>query len=258
MKTAASVSPNSQAKEIAKEIGDKKIFRVDKKIFEQFPDLHIGVVIARNLNNSAENKAAMTLLHQQQEHIRTQYSLEALAENPQIIAWREAYTSFGAKPKKYKCSVENLYRMVLEGMDLRHINTAVDLYNYISLKYMVPMGGDDLDNVDEKIELQYASGEESFIPLNSDCVDNPKSGEIIYADQSEVLCRRWNWRECDKSKMTKDSKNISLVIEGLPPVTKGQVRDISHELAALLQEHCQAEVEIHLLNKNNPEVTFYI
>jgi len=172
-------------------------------------------------------------------------------------AWREAYRAFGAKPKKYTYSVENLYSMILEGVELRHINTVVDIYNYISLKHMIPVGGDDVDKIDGDIVLRLAKGDELFTRLNSDEVDHPKEGEVIYADDKEILCRRWNWRECDKSKMTEQTKNITLVVEGLAPVTQDQVKAIVDELSQLVTKFCGGDAVSHILNTYNKEIKIW-
>jgi len=144
--------------------------------------------------------------------------------------------------------------MVLEGVELRSINKVVDLYNYISLKHTIPVGGDDIDKVDGNIELKFALGTEPFTQLNSDRIDSPKEGEVIYADDKEVLCRRWNWRECDKSKMTESTKNVTLVLEGLPPVIKEEIGSAISELAELVKKFCGGEVQQHILNSDNKEI----
>ncbi len=229
-------------------------FKIDNTIFGQFPSLTIGVVVAKRIDNTGESPEVLSMLSAQTNTIKSQYNLESLKEVPKIYAWREAYRAFGAKPKKYTCSVENLYRMILEDVHLRHINTVVDLYNYISLKYMIPVGGDDIDKIDGDIVLRFAKGDEQFIRLNSDEVDHPKVGEVIYADDTEVLCRRWNWRECDKSKMTKQTKNITLVAEGLSPVTKEEIQLIMAELGELIQKYCGGDIFTHILNGENREI----
>lgn len=229
-------------------------FKIDDKILEHYPSLNIGIVVAKGIDNTGESPDVLSMLDEQSSAIKSRHDLETLKEVPKISAWREAYRAFGAKPKKYTCSVENLYRMILEGVHLRHINKVVDIYNYISLKHMVPVGGDDIDKVDGGITLRFATGEEPFIRLNSDEVDHPKEGEVVYADDKEVLCRRWNWRECDKSKMTEQTKNITLVVEGLSPVTKEEVQTIVEELGQLVEKFCGGEISINILNAENKEI----
>jgi len=228
-------------------------FKIDDKIFEQYPSLNIGIVIAKGIDNTGESPDALSMLSEQSNTIKSKYDLETLKEVPKIHAWRETYSAFGAKPKKYTCSVENLYRMILEGVQLRHINKVVDIYNYISLKHMVPVGGDDIDKVDGNITLRFATGAEPFIRLNSDGVDHPKEGEVVYVDDKEVLCRRWNWRECDKSKMTEQTKNVTLVVEGLSPVSKEDVQSIVEELGQLVEKFCGGKISIQILNRENRE-----
>lgn len=229
-------------------------FKIDSKILEQFPELNIGIVVAKGINNAAVNDEIMDLIREESKTIRENFNKETLSANPRIGAWRKAYSSFGAKPKKYKCSVENLYRMILEGIELRHINKIVDIYNYISIKHMIPVGGDDIDKVDGDITLKFALGNEPFTRLNSQEIENPKEGEIVYTDSKEVLCRRWNWRECDKSKMTEDTKNVTLAVEGLPPVTNEEVKTILKELSELVQNFCGGEIKTFVLDNAMPEV----
>ncbi|MCF7910084.1 hypothetical protein K9L16_00235 [Candidatus Pacearchaeota archaeon] len=228
-------------------------FKIDSKIFEQFPDLNIGIVTAKGIDNKGNNEDILNLIKEKVKEIRANFNTETLSQNPKIDAWRKAYSSFGAKPKKYKCSVENLYRMILEGIELRHINKVVDIYNYISIKNITPVGGDDTDKIDGNITLKFAQGDEPFTELNSEETKNPKEGEVVYVDDKEVLCRRWNWRECDKSKMTEDTTNVALVVEGLPPTSKEDVEKIIEELSELVQKFCGGEIKTFILNNSNPE-----
>ena len=233
-------------------------FTIQKEIFDKFPGLTVGLLTAKGINNAGEQTEVLDLLKKQSEIVREENELVTLGENPKIAAWREAYKSFGAKPKKHLCSVESLYDLVLDGVDLRHINTIVDIYNYISLKYMMPVGGDDIDKVDGNITLRLATGDENFTLLNTDEVSHPKPGEVIYADDKEVLCRRWNWRECDKSKMTEETKNVEIVVEALPPATKEEVEKATQELGELIKKYTSGEIKTRLLSREDSEIEIEI
>jgi DNA/RNA-binding domain of Phe-tRNA-synthetase-like protein len=229
-------------------------FVVDPLIFDRFPDLYLGVVIAKGLNNRGVADELWSWISAQQEDIRSKISSETLSQFPRIASWRRAYSAFGAKPKKYKGSVESLYRMILKGIDLRHINTIVDVYNYISIKHMVPIGGDDISRIEGDIALRFASGGEMFRPLNSEEIEHAKDGEVIYTDNVEVLCRRWNWRECDKTKMTEETEEAMLVVEGLPPVNREDVERIVEELGGLVKRFCGGETRWEILHREFSEI----
>lgn len=229
---------------------------IHEDIFEKFPDLLLGLSVARGIDNSGSEAEIIQEIQKLQAKIQDEYDAETLSQQPRIKTWRKAYSAFGAKPKKYKSSVESLYRMVLKGPGLRLINKVVDIYNAVSLKYMIPVGGDDLDRVEGDISLRLASGEEEFVPLNSDVRERVNPGEVIYTDSVEVLCRRWNWRECDKTKMGTESRNVVLMVEGLPPVGSADIRQAIEELSDLVKRYCGGEVKTWILDRKDRQLTF--
>jgi lysyl-tRNA synthetase class 2 len=228
-------------------------FRIDPAIFEDFPGLHIGVLRARDLDNHGDCSDLAEKIKQVQREIRDNFSMETLPECPKIQNWRNAFALFGAKPKKHRSSVESLYRMTLEGRDLRPINRVVDIYNCVSLENMVPVGGDDLASVDGDIVLRFAAGDETFVPLGSGEPQRARKGEVIYADDRDVLCRRWNWRECEKTKMTEKTKEVLLVSEGLPPVTEEEIAGIAARMKEMIRRYCGGEIEIAVLGIDRGE-----
>jgi len=231
-------------------------FSVHSEIFDRFPGLILGAIFVSGIENGEQSMDFQRKVRKIEEEIRQNYFSETLSKHPNIQAWRLAYSTFGAKPKKYKSSIESLFRMVLKGMELRSINTIVDIYNYVSLKHKIPLGGDDLDKVDGDITLCFACGDESFTPLNSIETETVKEGEVIYKDEKEVLCRRWNWRECDKTKMTPVTKNAVLVLEGLSPVGQEDIESAAENLSALVRNYCGGEIHKYFLDASRKEVEF--
>lgn len=229
------------------------MFRVLPEIFKAFPGLRVGTVVVKGINNRGACPEILDFIKGAQQEIRSRFDHENLTNHPKIQSWRRAFISFGAKPKKHRSSVENLYVMTLDGRDIRSINKIVDIYNYISLKYMVPVGGDDLAKVDGDIVLRFARGNEVFKPLGSDEVQTAREGEVIYADQNEVLCRRWNWRESEKTKMTEQSQDVLLVSEGLPPVGVEEMEEIVKDLSQLVHKYCGGEVASSVLSARECE-----
>lgn len=229
-------------------------FKIDSGIFERFPGLSIGVVIAREIDNRGQSVELLDLIREKEKEIREKFDIESLSQHPRIESWRKAYATFGAKPSKYRSSVESLYRMILKGMSLRQINKIVDIYNYISLKHMIPAGGDDTAKVEGDIGLIFARGGEPFVALNSTQKESAEKGEVVYVDDKEVLCRRWNWRECDKTKMTEETKDVVLVIEGLPPATRQDVHFIVHDLSELVKRYCAGSLRAVVLDQADREV----
>jgi lysyl-tRNA synthetase class 2 len=229
--------------------------KVEDEIWNAFPGLHLGVVMARNIDNAGDAAEVRRATGAIQKRIRREFERETLSQDPRIQTWRRAYSQFGAKPKKYPSSVENLYRMTLKNLDLRSINPVVDITNYVSLKHIIPAGGDDLDRVQGDIRLMFASGGEPFIPLNGEVVERAAVGEVIYRDEKDVLCRRWNWRECEKTKVEARTRAVCLVLEALPPIGRSEVSTALRELGDLVMSHCGGNVRSGMLDPLNREIS---
>ncbi len=144
---------------------------VSKEVLSKFPNYIRGVVIARGVNNSGENQRLVELLRQAEAKATQDESLQEIKNHPRIASWRQAYTDFGTNPNKFYCSIESLGRRARRGDQLPYIYTLVALFNYFSLKHIVPSGGDDLDSVDGDLCLTLAKGDEPFTPLNSDVTE---------------------------------------------------------------------------------------
>ena len=145
-------------------------------------------------------------------------------------------------------------RRAVKGQRLRSVNRLVDLYNTISLRHLVPVGGEDLAAVEGDVELDFATENEPPVRLLGEPEARPpKPGEVIYKDRVGALCRRWNWKEADRTKLTEQTTDGFLVIEGLPPVGRPLVESALGELAALVEEHCGGSVRTGIVDRENPE-----
>ena len=149
-------------------------------------------------------------------------------------------------------------RRVLKGDPFPKINPLVDLYNSVSLRFLVPMGGHDLDTIEENIYLRFAEGWEPFTPMGGgETVMVPK-GELVYRDDREVLTRNWVWRQCEKDKATEKTKNIFIPIDVLGEVGRERTNEIITELSHLIPRHLGGTLFSSILNSNNLHVEFYL
>jgi len=222
---------------------------INDSVVEKFPDVKLAVIVAKEIDNSRKSDELTQALHASVSFVKEKMGDTQLSDLAKIKDWREAYSVFGGKPKKYKCSVEALLKRIQKGEGLPSINSMVDCYNIVSIKHQLPVGGDDLSGIDGDITLSIAKGDEEFIQLGSLDVDHPKEGEVVYKDDKGILCRRWNWRECDRSKMSESTTNATLVLEGLASTSEEELMRAANELNGLLEKYCGGTFEISILNK---------
>lgn len=229
----------------------KKII-IDKEIFEKHPTFTRGIIIVNSIENNSENEKIRQLLRQE---INNKIG-QNLAENDFVKAWDETHRQFGSNPNKFPPSIKSLLKRIEKGGEIPFINSVVALFNYISIKYLIPCGGDDVAKIEGNLRLGIAKGNENFIPLGSENKENPEAGEVIYFDDKtlNVMCRKWNWRNGDFTKITPETKKIVINLDGIAPVQQSLVEKARDELANLLIEHCRAELKADLINKDKTEI----
>ena len=99
----------------------------------------------------------------------------------------------------------------LSGETLPRINRLVDIYNAVSVQHAIPVGGEDLDRVAGPVRLAAATGDEPF-----DDDEYPRPGEIVWADTLGVTCRRWNWRQCRRTRLVEGTTRAYFLFDALP------------------------------------------
>ncbi len=225
---------------------------IDQALFDQFPTFKRGVIIVSNLENASGNKRIKKPLNKEIEKRAQSNSVES----EMVTKWDEVHKAFGSNPNKYPPSIKSLLKRIQKGGGFPYINSVVALFNYISIKYLIPCGGDDIDTIQGNLHLGYSNGNEKFIPLGSEEEESPEKGEVIYYDDQalSVMCRRWNWRNGDFTKITLDTKKIVINIDGVGDVSKSQIEEARDELAHLLIEHCKAELSVDFLDQHHREI----
>ncbi|MEO7912036.1 MAG: phenylalanine--tRNA ligase beta subunit-related protein [Roseiflexaceae bacterium] len=230
-------------------------FVIHDDFWRLFPEALIGVVIARDLDNTQAERPDIAALLANAATAAADGLSDDIATHAAIAPWRRAYQIFGVKPSKYRSSIESLLRSA-RAERIRSVNPLVDLYNIVSLTHLLPCGGEDLAAVDGIIRLELASGGEHFVPLGSQEAEPPQPGEVIYRDDSGVICRCWNWREADRTKLTPATTDAFLCVETLPPSGEPQLRAACAELATLAHTHLGAHTTVELLSRAHPKIEF--
>jgi len=95
----------------------------------------------------------------------------------------------------------------------------------------VPVGGEDLDGVVGPVRLVFASGGEPF-----DGGDPPRAGEVVWADEAGVTCRRWNWRQGVRTRLTVDTRRAYFLFDALPELDDASLAAAMDDLCERLRE----------------------
>lgn len=234
-------------------------FIAEDSFWELFPDAAIGIIVARGLKSAdevpqADAEEIAKLLADANEQANKYLTSNVISENEMVKVWREAYSKFKTK-KGARCSIENLLKRVLKGNPVGSITPSVDIYNAISLKYALPVGGEDLDTVEGDFRLGITQGGDSFLPIGEDEEEPTLPGELCYRDDAGAICRCWNWRDGQRSALTDDSKNAILVIECVDPARVEALKEALEEFAGFMERYFGATIaERAIIDRENPEL----
>ena len=231
---------------------------VAPEVFALFPGYVRHVLVVRGADNSKELPELAELLLEEQRRIRGDGSFEDPKEHPLIASWRDAFQAFGVNPNKCPPSIANLIKRVRSGKDLPYVNSLVAIFNVVSMRHVLPAGGDDLAAVKGDIRLTPARGNENYTPLGStDQREHPNPGEIVLLDtgNEEVFCRAWCWKNGDVSKIETGTSNVAINIDALPPKTDEEGKSAALETMELVKRFCGGEVELHRLDSSKVSVT---
>ncbi len=214
-----------------------------------FSGISIGVLIINDMINTRNVEEIISLLRHEERKQKEALTGIELGSLPEVSAWREIYRAFGSNPKDFRSSIESLLRRARGGSKpLPDINPLVNLYNYLSLKYHMPIGAEDLAKVSGNIILGFSDGSEEGVALGSDEEETCVFGEVIYKDDEGFLCRRWNWREADRTKIDAATQRAIMVIEKVKEVPEDTFQHALTEAASLIEQHLNARCAIMVMN----------
>ena len=213
---------------------------IDPQIWQLRPDFIALSIVARGVRNGPGEDAIGAGI------------VRPVWADAHLAAWRDAYRAFGAKPQRTPCSAEALWRRLERDGGVGGINAVVNLYNTVSLRYAVPVGGEDLRAYRGVPSLTRALGSERFQTTRDGepASETVEAGEVIWRDDDGVTCRRWNWRQSPRTRIVESSSEIWFVIERLEPMPVDALYAAGDELRrGLLTLEAATAIDVAVLSR---------
>ena len=206
---------------------------VGTEIFELRPDYSAISVVAEGIDNVAHHPAVDRYV----EETLTRPTPPSWTEG-HLEAWRTTYRAFGAKPQRTPCSVDALLMRLGSAGRLPTINAVVDIYNAISIRYAIPVGGENIAAYVGNPRLTRAFGGEIFDTAKEGLPVTEKvpRGEIVWRDDRGVTCRRWNWRQGIRTRIDLQTRRAWFVLERLEPMPLAAAQEAAVALIETLRQ----------------------
>lgn len=213
--------------------------KVEPEFWQLFPEGQINLMELTGINNqpkSDEVEKFNSLLQNAEQDAQQFIVAETFSDNEVVAQWRQALRKFKTK-KGARSSIEALLKRVSQGHQFTSINPLVDFYNSVSMKYAVPAGGEDIDQIRGVMHLGLAKGGENFWPLGAEEDAPALPGEMIYYDDEGAICRSLNWREAKRTMLTDETQNAILVMESVNEQQAQRATTAMEELAQLTGQY---------------------
>lgn len=230
-------------------------FTVASDFFEKIPDACFGVVVVKGFEPGRLKEKAGVLLEESISLIRERFAGKNIKEQPEVVLYREASRKLDINPNKFLSSVEALCGRILKGGSLPAINEVVDACNAFSIRYVLPMGAHDLGKAEGDMELRFARDGDLFLPFGATEFEEVPPGEPVYAAGNRVKTRRWIWRQSDEGKITGESRDIFIPIDGFEK-NREAVLEARERLAELFAQAGGCRVLTGFIDRERPQMEF--
>ncbi|PJC36724.1 lysine--tRNA ligase [Candidatus Peregrinibacteria bacterium CG_4_9_14_0_2_um_filter_53_11] len=223
---------------------------ITKDVRERFPGIKVGFALLKGVKNSQLTLERAAELREQ--HWDGLDFEELRKSSARLEAFKDIYRGFGVKPSNNKPSPVALISRLANGRDLPTINTIVDLGNIISVEHQLAVGMFDADRLTLPVILNFAEGGEQYMALGSDKFVPLMPDELCYFDSAgTVMARDFNYLDSEVTKITENSTNLLLNIDGNEASTEDEVRAALQQAADLVLSECGGELgELVILNAN--------
>jgi len=219
-------------------------FKIDTQVKTRFPDL---TVLTRSMEGVKVEKTNVELEKFKNEimkQVREKYDLESLKNVSTFRAYRDFFWKVGIDPTKIRPAAEALIRRILGGKAIPHINTSVDAYNLASIKTEIALATFDADKLKGNLLMRFAEKGEEFLGIGMEKPMLLQGIEIVVSDD-EKLVAVYPHRDADSTKITEETKNVTLLVCGVPGIEEKTLQDAARVTLDYAVRFCNGEGKLN-------------
>ncbi|WP_312702255.1 phenylalanine--tRNA ligase beta subunit-related protein [Sedimentibacter sp.] len=231
-------------------------YTIDKSVFDLKSNIKFGIVVGHNIVNSETSAEDEQRLRNAENKMRNEISQEQLRELHNVKNYREVMTASGLNPNKYPPSVEAMFKRVIKGGQLPVINALVDLCNAVSIEQGISMGGHDLKDIHEDMEVRYSRKGDVFLPFGCTEYEDVPENELIFTSGNVVQTLKWVWRQSELGKVTLDSSDIFFQLVGFEYEENSSLYNAMKDIEDLVVNRFKGSCTKYLVDISNNSIEF--
>ncbi|WP_413374705.1 B3/4 domain-containing protein [Alkalihalobacillus sp. 1P02AB] len=226
-------------------------YKIDPTLFTHIPTFKIGFITYHHIVISDSPQMLKGRLQFFQETLRVDLEEEkALTDFSGIISWRETFKKLGISPSKYHPSSEALFRRVKKGEFLPPVHSAVDLNNFFSLKYEIPIGIYNLEQIEGNIVIRLGEESDKYFGLNGR--EQSMSGKLLSSDETGAFGSPIV--DSEKTKTTVDTTNAIQIFYLRAEMSEEESLELLHASAKMFEQLHGGTSTVSLLSSSKDSV----
>lgn len=213
---------------------------IDSELSIRFPDLAVLLIQIDGVKIQKKDEELENFKREIMAQVRNEYNLDALKDHQTFRAYRDFFWRIGIDPTKIRPAAEALIRRILAGKNIPNINTLVDVYNLASIKSRIALATFDAEKLEGDLIMRFAKEGEEFYGIG---MENPlvlKGGEIVICDNEKMIAV-YPYRDADNTKVTEKTKNVTIVVCGVPGISKTTLENASKVTLEYMNRFCMDE-----------------
>lgn len=156
--------------------------QLSRDVCSIIPDFKVGIIQYNQITIGESPQMLKGRLQLFQESIYFDLNDgKSVTELDGIKEWREIFKCFGKDPNRYRHSAEALYRRVQKQNYLQSVHSAIDVNNFFSLQYQMPIGIYDSEKMNGDVLIRTGKEGESYLGLNGR--ENSTDKLVLSADE---------------------------------------------------------------------------
>lgn len=141
-------------------------FQLNEQLTNSVSDFKIGMIHYTKIivGESPQMIKGRTQLYQ--ENLFLDLQDVPVTEKAGVREWREVWKKLGADPNRYRHSAEALLRRISKQNYIQPFHSAVDLNNFFSLQYEIPVGIYDAAKIEGDVTITLGNEQTTYEGLN--------------------------------------------------------------------------------------------
>ncbi|MDM5230357.1 B3/B4 domain-containing protein [Lysinibacillus pakistanensis] len=139
---------------------------INQSLLTQHPELKFGIIHYTKIVVAESPQMIKGRMQLYQENLYIEMQENPVTQREGIAEWRRLWKKLGADPNRYRHSAESLMRRISKQNYLTPYHSGVDLNNFFSLQYEIPVGLYDVDQLQGDIEIALGNEDTGYEGLN--------------------------------------------------------------------------------------------